>query len=176
MSPTDVVTIRLVERSDASELATLLTADRDAYARWLPARSDDFYETGGQDAAIASLREAHEQGISWPGVILGNGRVIGQVTLSAILRGPFQKAFLGYWISSRRQGRGHSTRAVNLAVTLAWDDLGLHRLEAHTQVENLASQAVLRKNGFRSWGIAHEHFFAQGAWRDEIFWERRLGG
>ncbi len=56
------------------------------------------------------------------------------------------------------------------------DDLELHRAEAHTQVDNLASQAVLRNNGFRSWGIAHDHISMRGEWRDEIFWERTLEG
>lgn len=139
---TDAVSIRLIERRDASELAAVLTADRYGYARWLPARPEGFSGLDGQNAAILSLRAAHEEGISWPGVIVIDGQVIGQVTLSAIVRGPFQ---------------------------------GLHRLEAHTQVGNVASHAVLRKNGFHSWGIAHEHFFVEGVWRDEIFWERRLG-
>jgi ribosomal-protein-alanine N-acetyltransferase len=166
--------IRLIDRSDSRELATALAKDRQEYARWLPARPDDFYTPDGQELVITALLESHDKGVTWPGVITYNDQVVGQVTLSSIMRGPFQKAFIGYWISSSFQGRGHSHRAVELAVKVAGNHLGLHRLEAHTQVENLASQAILRKNGFRSWGIAHEHFFADGAWRDEIFWERRL--
>ncbi len=54
-------------------------------------------------------------------------------------------------------------------------ELGLHRAEATTQIENIASQNVLRKNGFVPIGIAHEHIFTGGAWHDEIFWERILG-
>ncbi|MFF2382709.1 GNAT family N-acetyltransferase [Streptomyces sp. NPDC058108] len=95
-------------------------------------------------------------------------------TASSILRGPFQKGFLGYWVSSSPQGLGHTSRAVGLALRVAEDELDLHRLEAHTQLENLASQAVLRKHGFSSWGIAHEHFYADGGWHDEVFWERKL--
>jgi hypothetical protein len=32
------------------------------------------------------------------------------------------------------------------------EELGLHRAEAHTQMENLASHGVLRNNGFTPWG------------------------
>ncbi|MER7676433.1 GNAT family protein [Streptomyces sp. NPDC096934] len=103
-----------------------------------------------------------------------DGPVIGQVSISSILRGPFQKGFLGHWVSSSHQGLGYTSRAVGLALRVAGDELDLHRLEAHTQRENLASQAVLRKHGFSSRGIAHEHFHADGGWHDEVFRERKL--
>jgi ribosomal-protein-alanine N-acetyltransferase len=53
-------------------------------------------------------------------------------------------------------------------------DFGLHRAEAFTQVENIASQNVLRKNGFLPIGTVHAYIFTGGAWHDEIFWERIL--
>ncbi len=54
-------------------------------------------------------------------------------------------------------------------------DLGLHRAEAFTQIENTASQNVLRNNRFLPVGIARSHIFTVGAWHDEIMWERLLG-
>lgn len=168
--------IRLIEPSDSPALAHLLSRDSQAYARWLPARPAEYYTPDGQAEVIGSLLASHGQGLAWPGVVVCDEVVIGQVNISSILRGPFQKGFLGYWVSSSHQGLGHTSRAVGLAVRIAEDELGLHRLEAHTQLENLASQAVLRKHGFRSWGIAHDHFYAGGAWHDEVFWERTLTG
>lgn len=167
-------TIRLIEPSDGPALAGLLAEDRQAYVRWLPARPAEFYTPDGQAVVIESLLAAHDEGLAWPGVVVSDETVIGQVSISSILRGPFRKGFLGYWVSSLHQGLGHTSRAVALALRVAEDELNLHRLEAHTQLENLASQAVLRKHGFRSWGIAHDHFYADGAWRDEVFWERTL--
>ncbi|WP_405677442.1 GNAT family N-acetyltransferase [Streptomyces sp. NBC_00868] len=166
--------IRLIEPSDGPALAELLSRDKEAYARWLPARPAEFYTPDGQASVIESLLASHRQGLAWPGVVVCDGTVIGQVGISSILRGPFQKGFLGYWVSSLYQGLGHTGRAVGLALRIAEDELKLHRLEAHTQLENLASQAILRKHGFSSWGIAHDHFYADGAWRDEVFWERNL--
>ncbi|WP_326739758.1 GNAT family N-acetyltransferase [Streptomyces sp. NBC_01022] len=168
--------IRLIEPSDGPALAELLSRDKQAYARWLPARPAEFYTPAGQASAIESLLAAHDEGLAWPGVVVSDGTAIGQVGISSILRGPFQKGFLGYWVSSLHQGHGHTSHAVGLALRIAEDELNLHRLEAHTQLENLASQSILRKHGFRSWGIAHDHFYADGAWRDEVFWERTLAG
>jgi ribosomal-protein-alanine N-acetyltransferase len=167
--------IRLIEPSDAPALAGLLSRDKQAYARWLPDRPTAFYTPDGQASVVESLLASHDNGLAWPGVVVSDETVIGQVTISSILRGPFQKGFLGYWVSSLHQGLGHTSRAVGLALRIA-DELNLHRLEAHTQLENLASQAILRKHGFSPWGIAHEHFYADGAWRDEVFWERKPAG
>jgi ribosomal-protein-alanine N-acetyltransferase len=54
------------------------------------------------------------------------------------------------------------------------EELGLHRAEAFAQLENIASNKVLEKNGFTKWGLAHSHIYIAGAWRDEIFWEQTL--
>lgn len=52
--------------------------------------------------------------------------------------------------------------------------LGLHRAEATTQVGNVRSNRALERNGFTRIGLAHEYIFINGAWRDEVLWERLL--
>ncbi|MEV4457388.1 GNAT family protein [Microbispora sp. NPDC049633] len=63
---------------------------------------------------------------------------------------------------------------MGLILTVMAEELGLRRAEAHTRLENLASQRVLRANGFRPWGVAHSHISLDGAWHDEVFWQRLL--
>jgi len=41
-------------------------------------------------------------------------------------------------------------------------------------MDNLASQHVLRRNGFLPYGVARSHIFTAGQWRDEVLWERLL--
>lgn len=85
--------IRLIDPSDGPALAESLSRDRQAYARWLPARPEEFYTPGGQATVTASLLESHNKGLTWPGVVVTDGAVIVQITISSILRGPFQKGF-----------------------------------------------------------------------------------
>jgi [ribosomal protein S5]-alanine N-acetyltransferase len=166
--------IRLVEVADAEVIGGHLERDKERLARWEPTRPDGFYDTSYQVERVERLLEMHRQGSTWPGVILADEVVIGQVTISTILRGLLQKGFFGYWVASAYQGHGHASRAVGLALRVMADELGLRRAEAHTQMDNLASHGVLRKNGFTPWGIAHDHIYIDGALRDEIFWEKRL--
>jgi ribosomal-protein-alanine N-acetyltransferase len=170
-----VTHIRLISLDDAEAITEHLRRDAEATARWDPPRSPDYYTLEGQRRRIERLLLRHATGESWPAVVLDGDRVIGQITVQEILQRAWRKASIGYWIGTPHQGQGHATRAVDLVTRLMAGELGLHRAEATTQIENIASQNVLRKNGFVPIGIAHERMFTVGAWHDEIFWERILG-
>lgn len=172
--PADTTSIRLISLSDAPAIAEHLARDAEATSRWDPARSVEFYTTQGQVKRIEFLLGQHLAGLTWPGVIVSDDVVIGQVTVTAIIRGPFQKGFLGYWVAATAQNQGHASRAVALTLQVMTEELGLHRAEAFAQLENTASNKVLEKNGFTKWGVAHSHTYLAGAWRDEVFWEQIL--
>jgi len=59
---------------------------------------------------------------------------------------------IGYWVASRRAGRGYATEAGAAVVAFGFDAVGLYRLELRAGVENLASQRVAEKLGFRREG------------------------
>ncbi|MDI5966645.1 GNAT family protein [Streptomyces sp. SL13] len=166
--------VRLVEVADAAALAGHFARDAKEFARWQPARPEGFDTPSHQAGRIEQLLATHSAGSAWPGVIVADGEVVGQVAVSSISRGPLRKGFLSYWVATPFQGQGHATRAVGLTLRVMTGELGLRRAEAHTQTDNLPSHRVLKNNGFSSWGIAHAHIFMDGAWRDEIFWERNL--
>jgi ribosomal-protein-alanine N-acetyltransferase len=166
--------IRLVEPDDAEALAAHLGRDAEAFARWDPERLPEFYTPAEQRSRIEGMITRHHNGEVWPGVVLADDVVIGQVTVQNILRSAWRKAELGYWITYQYQGQGHATRAVRLAVEMMTTELELHRAEAVTQMDNLGSQHVLRNNGFLPCGVLRSRIFTAGAWRDQILWERLL--
>jgi len=166
--------IRLIETGDAQALAAHLARDAEAFARWDPEHPADYYTEAGQQHRIAGVRAQHAYGEVWPAVVLAGNVVIGRVTAQNLLLHAWRKAELGYWIASLYQGQGHATRAVSLMVQLMTTELRLHRAEAYTQMDNLGSQHVLRRNGFVPYGVARSHIFAAGQWRDEVLWERLL--
>ena len=49
---------------------------------------------------------------------------------------------------------------------VAFAELGLHRIQAETLLDNLASQRVLERNGFARIGMAPAYLKIAGRWQD----------
>lgn len=75
--------------------------------------------------------------------------VVGRIALTGIARGPFQNAYMGYYIDQIHNGKGYATVAVSLCLKKAFNEIGLHRVEAGVMPRNLPSIRVLEKVGFR---------------------------
>jgi len=164
---------RLVRRDDAAAIAEILHRTREFMAPTEPDRDESFYTVEGQSQVIGVALAEHRAGIRLPHVILDDdGGVVGRATLNEIVRGPLQSASLGYFVDRRRNGRGLASRATAEIVSVAFLELGLHRVQAGTQPENLASQRVLTKNGFRQYGYAPGYLKLAGEWRDELLLQR----
>jgi [ribosomal protein S5]-alanine N-acetyltransferase len=105
-------------------------------------------------------------------LILDGGEPAGMIGLGDIVLGPLQRGIVSYWVDEERTGRGLATAALAEVVDYAFAELELHRLEAGTLVDNVASQRVLEKNGFERFGLAKRFLLIAGEWRDHVLFER----
>jgi len=96
--------------------------------------------------------------------------IVGSITLSQIFRGNFCNAYLGYFVGAQFGGKGLMTEAIKLILRHAFVNLKLHRIEANVQPVNLASIAVLRKNGFIKEGFSRRYLKINKKWRDHERW------
>src|ERR1700733_15696707 len=87
-------------------------------------------------------------------ILDAGGAVCGRINLNSVIRGAFQSASVGYWVSESRAGRGLASAAVADVADMAFGELGLHRLDAATRLHNTPSQRVLMRNGFRPCAVA----------------------
>jgi [ribosomal protein S5]-alanine N-acetyltransferase len=167
---------RLVSPDDAEVLAEVLATNREHLAPYEPDRPPDFLTVDAQHVAIEAALERHAQATALPHVILDeSGRLVGRITLNEIVRGPFQSANLGYWLAESATGRGLATAAVREIQRIAFTDLGLHRIQAGTLPENIASQRVLERTGFVRFGLAPAYLHIAGAWRDHVLYQALSG-
>ena len=162
---------RLVAPGDAAELAALLAANRDFLAPWEPFRTEEYFTAEGHRTYLEDVLRQTDAGATLPHVIVEDGRIVGRITLSGITRGPFLSASLGYWVAQSANGRGVASAAVARMTRVAFDELGLHRVEAGTLVHNAASQRVLERTGFKRYGLAPRYLRINGEWRDHILFQ-----
>jgi ribosomal-protein-alanine N-acetyltransferase len=162
--------LRPLAVSDAAGLAAAYRRNRRHLAPWEPDRADEFFSTAGQAAVIQGKLNLYEQGTEVPWVLATTQGIVGTITLSGIVRGPFLNANLGYWVDEACTGKGIASGAVAAVVNMATNELGLHRIQAATLVHNAASQAVLKRSGFERIGVAPSYLQIAGEWQEhELF-------
>ena len=163
---------RLVTLDDAAPLARLLTANRDYLAPWSPLQGDMYFTVEGQREVLARDLAAQRRGAMLPLAILdADGEICGRINLNTIIRGAFQCASVGYWVSESCAGQGLASAAVADVTGLAFGELGLHRLDAATLLHNTPSQRVLARNGFRPFAVAEAYLKIAGKWQDHILFQ-----
>ncbi|MDX6293207.1 MAG: [ribosomal protein S5]-alanine N-acetyltransferase [Kribbellaceae bacterium] len=168
------ILLRLATLEDAEALAEAQVRSRDHLRPWDPRRTDAWFTAAGQATRLLAQLERHKNGQVVPWVLVEGDRIIGAATLTDIVPGPFRSASLGYWVDGGAVGRGLATAAVRAVADIADTELRLHRIEASTLTNNLASQRVLAKCGFSQIGTAPAYLHIDGAWRDCHLFQRIL--
>jgi len=164
--PPGSIVLRRATIDDVDAYLEYMERNRVFMAPFEPVRQDDMFT---KEWVAARLAPDHLRCLY---VATRNDRIIAQAMLGNFLRGAFQNATLGYSVDERENGRGIATALIGRIVTEAFEDHGLHRIEAGTLVHNLASQRVLQKNGFTRIGMSPRHLRIAGIWQDHVIYAR----
>lgn len=144
-----------------------MVANREFLAPWDPLRDEQYFTADAQGAVIGAALDLREAGTGVLHVILDeSGTVVGRIMLSGIVRGALESCAMGYWVSAAHNGRGLATAAVREMLRVAFNELGLHRVQAETLLHNAASRRVLERNRFSCFGVAPKYLQIAGRWQD----------
>jgi [ribosomal protein S5]-alanine N-acetyltransferase len=148
---------------------------RDRCRHWLvpweprPAGAPLTPEDRASFAARCAARERERQmGSGYGFGIFLDDRFAGEITLSSIQRGPFQNAFVGYWVDEAMAGRGLAPEATVVVLRFAFEELRLHRVEIAIVPRNRPSRRVVDKLGLREEGVAVRYLEIDGRWEDHV--------
>lgn len=185
--PVEIVTKRLAlvqpDPDEAELVVDYYQRNRAHLEAWEPARPEGFYtaafwrdrlrrnhgDVANDRAARLFLRLRERPGRA--GEALGEGAlgdVVGSCNFTEVVRGPFQACTLGFGLDGAREGQGLMHEALEAAIGWAWDALGVHRIQANHQPQNLRSGRLLRRLGFVVEGYARDYLHIGGAWRDHV--------
>ena len=155
------VALRVLERSDREAFLALARESRELHRPWTypPERSDQF-----DDLFARSRREDFACLVAYR--VEDERDIVGVFTISQIVRGAFQSAYLGYYAHQRHAGQGLMREAMQQVLDHAFGPLALHRLEANIQPGNQPSIALARGAGFRLEGFSPRYLLIGGQWRD----------
>jgi ribosomal-protein-alanine N-acetyltransferase len=163
--------IRMAARRDLPTILSWYERNRDHLAPYEPVWPPDFLTVPFWERRIETAQDDFDQGRSARFFIFDRARprqILGSVSLSQIVRGPFQACYLGYALGADAQGQGLMSEALTRVVRYAFDDLGLHRIMANYMPHNRRSGNVLRGLGFVVEGYARDYLQIAGRWEDHV--------
>lgn len=103
------------------------------------------------------------------------GRVLGQVTFHQVAYGPNRASLawrIGVTVLPEHRGRGIGARAQRLLADELFATTDAFRVEADTDVANVAERRALRSAGFREEGVLRGARWRAGARRDAVLFAR----
>ena len=102
-------------------------------------------------------------------VLDAEGAVAGQVSWHYVHWGPTRASWspmIGIWLRPTARGHGIGSAAQRALADLFFAHTTVNRVEAHTDVENLAEQRALERAGFTREGRIRGAQWRDGAYRD----------
>ncbi|THC43945.1 GNAT family N-acetyltransferase [Massilia sp. Mn16-1_5] len=129
----------------------------------------------------AAMRDyADGSGLRYGIVLSATEELIGVASLFAFNRDN-RRCEIGYVLGSRHWGQGYASEALVPVLDHAFGPLGMNRIEADIDPQNIASGRVLEKLAFRREGYMPERWFVHGEYADTAFygllrryWDERL--
>ena len=120
-------------------------------------------------AVRCSARQRERQlGTGYGFGVFVDGNFAGEINLSSVQRGPFQSAYVGYWIDEKLAGNGYTPEAVVVLCRCVFDELHLHRVQIAIIPRNTASRRVVEKLNIREEGVALRYLEINGEWEDHV--------
>jgi RimJ/RimL family protein N-acetyltransferase len=104
-----------------------------------------------------------------------DGQVIGTIDWHRVHYGPNPQSdawMFGIDLDPEARGQGHGTEAQRMVAEYLFATTGLHRVEASTDVDNLAEQRSLEKAGFTREGVNRQAQFRAGTYHDLVLYAR----
>lgn len=156
--------LRTLHRGLAARIFQTVDAERAQLGRWLPW----VHSTLGLPDTVRFLQNARDlflQGGGIHGAIWYQDEFVGMMALHVLSKAD-GVGNVGYWLSSRAQGKGIVTRLLAAFLTYCFDEWRLHRVELMCAVGNEASCRVAERVGFRLEGVLREARLVNGAYTD----------
>lgn len=119
------------------------------FEQFVPGRGEEFYHWSSFQKKFQELLKEQRASLCYMHIIINEkDEMMGRMNLIDVNHDT-KSAELGYRIGEASAGKGYASKALSLLVKEAMERYGLQQINAKTVHDNIASQRVLQKNGFR---------------------------
>lgn len=166
------VLVRPLNSGDFKQWSEVRIRCGDWLTRWEPAPLPGHPDLAADKQAFSrrcAMRDREwNAGVGYGFGIFRDRQFLGEVNINSVQRGPFQNAYVGYWIDCAEAGNGYMPEAVALVLAFAFEEIYLHRVQISVIPRNTASRRVAEKLRLRNEGIAERYLEINGVWEDHV--------
>jgi RimJ/RimL family protein N-acetyltransferase len=99
-----------------------------------------------------------------------DGSKIGFISHFTLVHPAGKHLEIGYSLVPSERGKGYGTEAVEIVVDYLFLSKDIMRVQACTDLRNVASQKALEKAGFKKEGVKRKGFYCRGEWTDDYMY------
>jgi ribosomal-protein-alanine N-acetyltransferase len=94
--------------------------------------------------------------------------IIGNVCFSNIIMGNFKSCYMSYKLDENEINKGYITEAIKKAISIMFNDFGLHRIEVNIIPRNERSLRIMDKLNFTKEGFSKSYLKINDVWEDHV--------
>jgi RimJ/RimL family protein N-acetyltransferase len=165
------VRLRAMRGEDLAALTANETPESDPWNSFEIGANNRFHrrfaENGGLDEYSGTLM-----------IETTDGDLVGSVSWHTVHHGPSaacRAINIGISLFPEHRRRGYGSAAQRLLAEYLFSTRLIERVEASTDIENIAEQRALAKAGFSREGVLRHAQFRSGDWRDVVIYSRLRG-
>ena len=174
----DGVTMRLIRESDVDAVLDVVTCNYDHLRTFMEWAKPNYSRADAEEWVLTTAnRTSNDQPLNMG--IFRDERMIGTIGFAIFDHGA-KVTEIGYWIDAKEQGKGIISRATERLLDIAFDELGMNRVQIRCADANARSAAVPQKFGFKKEGVQRQHIMRDGTVYDFLIygllaeeWRRR---
>lgn len=163
--------LKTLSVDEAQLLLNYYNRNKTHFESWSPLPDKDFYSMGFQQKKLQFDEDSMQKGRAlriWIFDKNDGSNIIGDISFTNIIRGPFQSCNVGYKTDVMHLRQGVMMECLKETCKYVFSELTLHRIEANIIPTNYPSIHLIKKSGFIEEGYAREYLHINGRWEDHI--------
>ncbi len=147
------IVLRPLNLSDSERLVSLINASVKELREFMPWLKDKITHKEEDEFLLRAVQEMNLNQAFHFGIMLKTHQELIGVIGTHPIDWLNESASIGYWIATEFSRKGYTTEAVALILEGLFMELKLHRVAVSAATDNVASNRVIEKIGFRFEGV-----------------------
>lgn len=163
--------MKVLNSDNASDVLSFLIKNKDEFERYEAKKTTNYYTLSYQKNNLKAELSAFRQLKYIRFYVFKKGnedQIIGTISFSNILPYPYLSASIGYKFDSDFRHLGYASESIMYAISVVFNELKLHRIEAFVMPQNSSSINLLEKIGFHNEGLCKKSISICGKFEDHL--------